>query len=290
MLYSSGRQWVICSPKEIKDPPGENALKTGGMQIRVTPRAEWKQMFHEIWRGERDFFYDPEIHGLDIKKMERRYSPYLDAVQHRSDLNYLFTEMVNQLTIGHMWAFGGDMPSAARLSGGLLGCDFGIENGHYRIQKIYRGEHWNPRLVAPLAQPGLKVKEGDYLFSVNGKPLSISTPLFKYFENTANRQVILQIGSTPDVGKSHEIKVVPIESEARLRHLEWLDANRRKVDELSGGKLAYIYMPDTAGGGFTNFNRYFFSQTDKQGALLDERFNNGGLAADYVIQLLSRNS
>ncbi len=288
VLYSSMKKWVICKVLEIKKPGGANTLKTSSIKIKVNPKAEWKQMFHEVWRGERDFFYDPNLHGMDIIKMERLYSKYLGSVQHRSDLNYLFTEMVNQLTIGHMWASGGDTPNASRLPGGLLGCDFTIEKGHYRIKKIYRGEHWNPRLVAPLAQPGLKVKEGDYLFAVNEKSVSISSPLFKHFENTAGHQVTLRVGSTADVKTSHEIKVVPIRSEGKLRHLEWIDSNRKKVARLSNGKLAYIYMPNTSNEGFVNFNRYFFSQTDKQGALLDERFNGGGLLADYVVQLFTR--
>src|SRR6185369_13768936 len=236
----------------------------------------------------RDFFYDPNLHGLDLKATEKLYEPYLSAVAHRADLNYLFTEMLNNLTIGHMFIFGGDQPRPNFVPGGLLGCDYKIENGRYRFARVYNGENWNPALRAPLTQPGVNVKAGEYLLAVGGRELTARDNVYQVFESKANKQVLIKVGPNPDGTGAREVTVVPVASEQGLRNLAWIEGNRRKVDQLSGGKLAYIYMPNTGGGGYESFNRYFFSQTNKNGAVIDERFNSGGLLADYVVQLLSR--
>ncbi len=269
-------------------PGGPNMLKTAEMEVYVDPKVEWKQMYNEAWRNERDFFYDRNLHGLNLDEMKKKYAPYVEAVAHRSDLNYLFTEMLNQLTVGHMFIGGGDQPRPDFVPGGLLGCDYKIENGRYRFAKIYNGENWNPNLRAPLTQPGVNVKEGEYLLAVNGRNVTASDNVYSFFESKANKQVVIKVGPNADGSNSREVTVVPVTGETGLRNLAWIEGNRRKVDQLSGGKLAYIYMPDTAGGGYTSFNRYFFSQTNKDGAVLDERFNGGGLLADYVVQHLSR--
>ncbi|MGH9831804.1 MAG: S41 family peptidase, partial [Blastocatellia bacterium] len=269
-------------------PGGSGVLKTAEMEVYVDPKVEWKQMYNEAWRNERDFFYDRNLHGLNLDEMKKKYTPYVEAVAHRSDLNYLFTEMLNQLTVGHMFIGGGDQPRPDFVPGGLLGCDYKIENGRYRFAKIYNGENWNPNLRAPLTQPGVNVKEGEYLLAVNGRNLTASDNIYSFFESKANKQIVIKVGPNPDGSNSREVTVVPVGGEQGLRNLAWIEGNRRKVDQLSGGKLAYIYMPDTAGGGYTSFNRYFFSQTNKDGAVLDERFNGGGLLADYVVQHLSR--
>jgi tricorn protease len=269
-------------------PGGPNILKTSEMEVYVDPKVEWKQMYNEAWRNERDFFYDRNLHGLNLEEMKKRYAPYVEAVAHRSDLNYLFTEMLNQLTVGHMFIGGGDQPRPDFVPGGLLGCDYKVENGRYRFARVYNGENWNPNLRAPLTQPGVNVKEGEYLLAVNGRNLTASDNIYSFFESKANKQVVIKVGPNADGSNSREVTVVPVGGETGLRNLAWIEGNRRKVDQLSGGKLAYIYMPDTSGGGYTSFNRYFFSQTNKDGAVLDERFNGGGLLADYVVQHLSR--
>jgi len=258
------------------------------MEVYVDPKVEWKQMYNEVWRNERDFFYDRNLHGLNLEEMKKRYAPYVENVAHRSDLNYLFTEMLNQLTVGHMFIGGGDQPRPNFVPGGLLGCDYKIENGRYRFAKIYNGENWNPNLRAPLTQPGVNVKEGEYLLAVGGRNLTAADNVYSFFESKANKQVVIKVGPNPDGSNSREVTVVPVGNETGLRNLAWIEGNRRKVNQLSGGKLAYIYMPDTGGGGYTSFNRYFFSQTNKDGAVLDERFNGGGALADYVVQHLSR--
>ena len=285
-LVRKGQGWTI-SPASGPGKPGEGRVNTAEIQVRVDPRAEWKQMFDEIWRGERDFFYDPGTHGLNIEKAKRLYEPYLTAVVHREDLNYLFREMLNQISVGHMFIGGGDAPRPESVSGGLLGADYTVEQGRYRFSRVYTGENWNPNLRAPLTEPGVNVKEGEFLLSVNGGELNASDNIYSRFESTANRQVVIKVGPSADGTGAREVTVVPVSSENGLRNLSWIDENRQKVDRLSGGKLAYVYMPNTGGQGYSRFNRYFFAQTDKQGAVIDERFNGGGLLADYVAEILS---
>ena len=268
--------------------PAEGMLRLSGLQVKVDPQAEWKQMYRDVWRIERSHFYDPHYHGVDMAAREKMFEPYLDSIASRADLNYIFQEMLSDITVGHLRGAGGTIPSAARVSGGLLGADYEIVDGRYRIGRIYNAERWNPQLRAPLAQPGLKVAAGNFVLTVNGQDLSGSDDISRLLEGTAGKTVVLKIASDSAGAGAHEITVVPVASEATLRMAAWVEANRRKVDQLSGGKLAYVYMPDTAIPGFTSFNRYFFAQTDKQGVVLDERFNHGGQAADYVIEVLRR--
>jgi tricorn protease len=308
MLYRQGEKWLIASVPPA--PPsgsgagaqmaammakaaeasgaGGNALKTDDMEVQIDPRAEWKQMYREVWRLQRDFLYDPNYHGLDIAAAEKKYAPFLESVAHRADLNYLFNEMLGNLVLGHTYVGGGDTPEVKRVRGGLLGADYRIENGRYRFGRIYNGENWNPQLRAPLTQPGVNVKEGEYLLAVNGKDLKATDSIYAAFEATAGKAITIKVGPTPDGKDARDVTVVPVDSETGLRNLAWVEGNRRKVDELSKGKVAYVYLPDTGMGGFTNFNRYFFAQTDKQGVVLDERFNGGGYAADYIIEHLRR--
>jgi tricorn protease len=268
--------------------PGEGMVNTAEMEVQVDPRAEWRQMYKEVWRIQRDFFYDPNLHGLDRAATEKKYEPYLEGIAHRADLNYLFTEMLGNMSVGHHFVAGGDIPQAPQVQGGLLGCDYKIDNGRYRFAKIYNGENWNPELRAPLTQPGVDVKEGEYLLAVNGRNLTANDDIYAFFESTANKQVVIKVGPNADGSNSREVTVVPVPNEGGLRNLAWIEGNRRKVAELTGGRVAYVYLPNTAGAGYTNFNRYYFSQIDKQAAVIDERFNGGGTAADYMIDYMKR--
>lgn len=284
---TTGDSWFIASTTQpIK--PGEGKIKTEDMEVYVDPRAEWQQMYREAWRIQRDFFYDPNYHGLDLKATARKYEPYLAALTHRADLSYLFQEMFGELTVGHLYVQGGDVPDPKRVPGGLLGADYAIENGRYRFAKIFDGENWNPQLRAPLTQPGVNVQPGEYLLAVNGRNLTANENVYSFFQNTANKQIVIRVGPNPDGAGSREVTVVPVANENGLRTLAWIEGNRRKVDQMSGGKLAYVWLPDTAGGGYTNFNRYYFAQLHKQGAVIDERFNGGGHAADYIIDYLRK--
>ena len=266
----------------------ENKLDLSKMEVRVDPRAEWRQMFHEIWQIERSFFYDRHYHGVDPTAEEAKYKPYLDEVGSRSDLNYLFQEMLGDFSIGHLRGSGGTIPHPNQVRGGLLGADYEIVNGRYRIARIYTGEHWNPKSPAPLAEPGAKVAEGNFILAVGGKELSGSDDIQRLLEGTAGTQVVLKIAADAGGKDAHDVTVTPIADDLGLRNLAWIEANRRKVQQLSGGKLAYVYLPDTALGGLTNFNRYYLAQIDKQGAVIDERFNSGGQAADYIIHAMQR--
>ncbi len=292
MLYEQHGQWTIApaeKPSGAPPKPGEGGpLKFEEAVIRVDPPAEWKHMYYQVWRGERDFFYDPGLHGVDYKAMEQKYLPYLESVASRDDLNYLFEEMLGEMTVGHMFVGGGDTPETKPVKGGLLGADFTIENGRYRIARVYNGENWNPKLQAPLTQPGVDVTAGEYLLAVQGRNLNASENLYSFFEETAGKSILLRVGPNPDGSGSREVTVVPIEDETALRNLAWIEGNRRKVDQMTGGKVAYVYLPDTAEGGYTNFNRYFFAQVGKQAVIIDERFNGGGDIADYVIDYLRR--
>jgi tricorn protease len=287
ILFRQGPNWTIAATA-TPIVPGHGMLKLDEMEVRVDPREEWAQMYHEVWRIERDFLYDPGYHGLNLQAAEAKYKPYLEGIAHRADLNYLFTEMLGELTVGHMFIAGGDAPQVRPVPGGLLGCDFKIENGRYRFGRVYNGENWNPQLRAPLTQPGVNVVAGEYLLTVNGRDLRATDNVYEFFEATADKSVVIRVGPDPTGANSREVTVVPVRSEDGLRNLAWIEDNRRKVDQLSGGKLAYAYLPDTALGGYTNFNRYYFAQIDKQGAVIDERFNGGGTAADYIIDYMRK--
>ena len=295
LLYRKGEQWIIAStdappkPDEGEPKPGLGPLKMDAMQVYVDPRAEWDQMYREAWRIERDFLYDPHYHGLNLQAASAAYAPYLKNIGDRDELNYLFEEMLSNLSLGHVFVRGGDMDEPKPLARtGLLGADYTIANGRYRFAKVYNGENWNPDLKAPLTQPGVNVAAGDYLLAVNGRDLRDNENLFSFFQGTAGKTTVLKVGPNADGTGAREVTVVPIESEYNLRRRAWIENNRRTVDQLSGGRVAYVYLPDTANGGYTYFNRYYFSQIDKQAAVIDERFNTGGDIADYIIDYLRR--
>ena len=225
---------------------------------------------------------------MNVADAEKEYEKYLDSLSSRNDLNYLLHDMLGEMTVGHLRGGGGHIPTAPAVPGGLLGADFDLANGRYRIRKIYSGESWNPQLQGPLAAPGLSVSEGDYLLSIDGQELTDKDDISRLLENTSGKRVVLRVGADPSGANAREITVIPTGNEQPLRYQAWVEANRQKVDQLSGGKLAYVHMPDTGQGGLTSFTRYYFSQVDKQGAIVDERFNSGGQAADYVINVLNR--
>ncbi|MCU1313408.1 MAG: peptidase, partial [Acidobacteriaceae bacterium] len=291
VLYKREDNWAIADVDELKpgaadSSPGK-ALRVTQMQARIDPRAEWRQMYHETWRIEREFLYDPNAHGLDLQKAEKKYAVYLDGLGARSELTALQEEMLGEITIGHMFVRGPHDPEHFPKTG-LLGADYTLDQNRYRFAHVLVGESWNPSLRAPLAQPGVAVKDGEYLLSVNGVPLFATDNVYSRFEGLADKQVVIEVGPTPDGKGSRRLTVVPVDSEHRLRAQEWIASNIRRVDELSGGQVAYVYLPNTAGSGFNNFNRYFFAQTQKKAVVIDERYNEGGLIADYVIDVLRR--
>ncbi len=286
-------QWFIrpvdALGKPAKEPgKSDGALKLDGMEVQVDPVAQWAQVFRESVRIERDFFYDPNLHGANLAALTRAYRPYLAGVMSRDDLTYLIADMLGEMTAQHVYVDGGEAPRPPHVPGGLLGADYQIDHGRYRIAKIYRGENWNPGLRAPLTEPGVDVHPRDYLLAINGKPVTAKDEIFAFFQETAGKTVQLRISADPGGKNPRVASVVPIADEHALRLRDWMEANRQKVEKLSRGKVAYIYLPDTAVKGFTNFNRYYFAQSDKQAAVIDERFNGGGWIADYIVDWLAR--
>jgi len=225
---------------------------------------------------------------LNLAQAEKTFAPYVDNVASREDLNYLFREMLSYMSVGHMFVGGGTQPETPTVKVWLLGADYTLDNDRYRFAKVFNGENWNPQLQAPLTQPGVNVTAGEFLLAVNGREVHATDNVYSFFQETAGKQVQLKVGPKPDGTQSREVTVVPVGDEFGLRHLDWVENNRRKVDQLSGGKLAYVHLPDTALGGFTSFNRYYFAQIGKEGAVLDERYNHGGDLADYIIDSLRR--
>jgi tricorn protease len=257
--------------------------------MRVDPPVEWAEIFRESWRLQREYFYDASMHGADWKAVFEKYGALVPWVRHRADLGYLMAQVGGELVVGHSYLTGpGDETAATPTTTGLLGADYAVENGLYRIKRIYSGESWNPELRAPLTGPGVHVAVGDYLLEVDGRPVTASRSVYEPFEETAGRQTVIRVGPTPSAEGSRLVTVVPVPSEDGLRTRAWIEDNRRKVDSLSNGRLAYVWLPNTGQGGYTAFTRYFFAQQDKQGAIIDERYNHGGMVADFIVSELSR--
>ena len=288
ILYRTGNTWAIESTASPVKGNSKGKLDLAGLKIKINPTLEWQQIFTEGWRYQRDFLYVDNVHGAPWNDIYQWYKPWVKHVRHRSDLNYVIDILGGEVAVGHSFTRGGDFPDVERVPVGLLGADIGTKDGLHFIKKIYDGESWNPGYDAPLAQHGLKVNEGDYIMAVNGKNIETGDNFYRYFEGTAGLHTTIELADNPEGDNSREIMIIPVSNEARLRTADWVESNRRLVDELSDGKLAYVWLPNTARGGFTNFNRYYFAQQDKKGAVIDERNNSGGSAADYIIDILSR--
>jgi tricorn protease len=289
ILYSAtGNRWGIVStdrPARV----GDGLLDLSKAEVRVDPRAEWTQIFNETWRIEREYFYDPAMHGADWDAVYRKYSPLVPFVGHRADLGYLIATVGGELVVGHSYLTGNvDDPDTDPVSVGLLGADFAVENGRYRIRRIYTGENWNPDLQAPLSAPGVQVVEGDYLLEVNGRSLAPPASPYQLFEGTAGRQTMIRVNSAPSLEGSRLVTVVPVANDEGLRTRAWIEKNRRLVDTLSKGRLAYVWLPNTGMPGYAAFNRYYYAQQDKDGVVIDERYNQGGMVADYIVNEVDR--
>ncbi|MBS0393811.1 MAG: PDZ domain-containing protein, partial [Proteobacteria bacterium] len=284
VAYAKGRLEVA----DAGDKPELKPVDLSGLRIRVDMQQEWRQIFDEAWWMEKEFFYDPHLHGVDWDAVYARYRPFVEHVKRREDLNELLVEMIAELQVGHNRAAGGDLPEEPGTRTGLLGADLVVENGHYRIRAILRGDRWNPFLKAPLAAPGVNVHEGDYLLAVNGRPLDAKVNLYAALENTVGRQVSLRVAADPTGSGARDVVVEPVASEVALRQWRWIEHNRDYVARKSGGRVAYVYLPNTAGDGFQYFNRMFFAQVDKAALIVDERKNGGGQAANYITEILGR--
>ena len=292
LLYAAGggaaARWGIVSTERAAKV-GDGPLNVAQMEMWVDPAAEWAAIFRESWRTQRDFFYDAKLHGADWQGVLAKYTALLPYVRHRSDLSYLIAQTGGELVVGHSYLTGGgDEPTETPVSTGLLGADYTVENGRYRIHRIYTGENWNPDLRAPLSAPGVHVSTGDYLLEVNGQPLAPSANVYEPFQGTAGHQIVIRVNSAPTLEGSRLVTVIPVATEDGLRTRAWIEDNRRTVDELSGGRLAYVWLPNTSMPGYAAFTRYFYAQQNKDGAIIDERYNHGGYVADYIVNELDR--
>jgi tricorn protease len=288
LVRTGPTNWRIVNATGAPPTGTAGTLNVAALRMRVDPRAEFRQMFDEGWRHQRDFLYVDNLHGADYVRTRAKYLPLLEHVAHRADFTWLLDMLGGEVAVGHSYVGGGDLPDVPNVPVGMLGADLEVANGRYRITKIYTGESWNPHLRAPLAVPGIDVNVGDYIIAVNGMPLTAAQNIYQVFENTVDRQTLLTVNSRPTADGARTVTVVPVASEAGLRQVDWVESNRRRVDELSGGRLAYVWLPNTGAGGFAAFNRHYFAQQDRQGAIIDERFNGGGSAADYIIEVLAR--
>jgi tricorn protease len=266
----------------------EGRLNLDKLEIQLNPRDEWRQIFNEAWRLMRDYFYDAHHHGQNLAALREHYTKYLPNVVTRNDLNAVFAEMFSHISVSHMQIGGGDIPSSGSSNVGLLGADYQMEQGRYRITRIYRGDNSAPMLNAPLTQPGVNVKTGDFLLAVDGQEIKAEENLYRYFQGKTGRPTQIKVAATADGATARTYSVIPLPGENSLRRFDWMEHNRRLVHELSGGKLAYIYLPDTGGTGYSLFLRDWYGQLDKQGVIIDERYNSGGAPADFFIETLKR--
>jgi tricorn protease len=286
LLFQSAGQWRVVDTARPPDATGGRL--TVELQARVDPRVEWRQIFEESWRYQRDFFYDPNTHGADWDAVRERYEPLVAHVRHRHDLNYIIDQVNGELAVGHSFVGGGDLPETEQARSAGLGADLVADRGRWRIARILTHESWNPTLRAPLDKPGLRVQEGNYLLAVDGQELTDRDDPYRLLEGTRGRQTLLHLNDRPAMDGAWTITVEPVASEVALRQRAWVEANRRRVDQLSGGRLAYVWVPNTGFPGVVSFDRYYFSQQDREGAVIDERFNGGGLLDDYMVDLMNR--
>ncbi len=287
LIYKAGPVYGVIEAAPGKKV-GEGKLDLGGMQVEVDPREEWKQIFHEAWRVERDFYWDPAMTGHNWKQIGDRYEALLPWVAHRSDLNYLIGEMIAELSTSHTYVGGGDQPQPPKIGVGLLAADFEAAGNYYRIAKIYPGENWTEANRSPLTEPGLKVKAGDYLISVEGREARTNLDLYGYFQNLAGKIVTLKINSKPSPDGAWEIAVKTIANENGPHYLDWIDANRRKVADATHGRIGYMRVPDTSIPGIIAFDKQLAGQLDKDGIIVDERNNSGGQIPDFYTEKLKR--
>ncbi|MBN2172077.1 MAG: PD40 domain-containing protein [Candidatus Krumholzibacteriota bacterium] len=287
LLVRVGSAWSVCDADS--PDPAQGSLAMDAVRVRVVPREEWPQIFHEAWRINRDYFYDPGMHGADWPGVRDKYAVFLPHLTGRDDLTRVLRWLGSELAVGHHYLWGGDRRREAEtVPGGLLGADYEVSEGRYRFARVYGGLNWNPDLRAPLTEPGVGVQAGEYLLAVDGEDLRPPENLFTRFEHAAGRIVALTVGPRADGKDARTVRAVPVEDEAALRHRAWVEGNLRRVEEATGGRVAYVYVPNTTTRGHEYFKRYFFPQADREAIIIDERHNGGGQVADYYIDILRR--
>lgn len=289
LLVGHQGNWGMTS---VSSPAAKDLKPAGayGMKVKIEPLTEFPNIFNEMWRVNRDYFYDPGMHGVDWDAMKKKYAVFLPEVKTRPDLYRVMEWMGSELGVGHhrFGSRGTRLDDPNRVGGGLLGADYKVENGRYRITKIYGGLNWNGNLRSPLTEPGINVEEGEYILAVDGENVAGTDNFHRFFEAKADRLVELTVGPNADGSGSRTVTVTPVSGDYSLRNRDWVEGNIAKVDAATNGQVAYVYVPNTAYGGFAYFKRYFFPQVNKKAVIVDERFNGGGQIADYYIEHLTR--
>jgi len=268
-----------------------NNLNLTDLKMWYEPKAEWKQIFNEAWRLERDYYYDPNMHGIDWYHMKEKYGRLMDYASCRQDVKFIVGELIGELNTSHTYVFGGDTKRKAdRVNVGMLGADYSVDknNNRYRFEKIYRVPDWSRGTYPPLAKPGIHINEGDYLIKVNGKEVTADKNIYSYFQDLANKQVTITVNDKPSNEGVRDYVVKPISSDNRLRYRYWVENNRKIVDEASDGQIGYMHFPDTYLGSAVEFPKYFYSQARKKGLIIDGRFNGGGLDPQIFLERLQK--
>jgi len=296
-VSADGEKVLLRQGKSLKVAPAGGEIKAEAatavaiedVSILIDPRAEWRQILREAWRLNRDFFYAPNYHGVDWSAIWKKYEPFLAHAANRSDVTRVMAWMASELRVGHSFSTAGEtIDKPPNVGIGLLGADFEVADGRYRFKKVYGGLDWRPDLRAPLRAPGIAVADGEYLLAVDGKPLTAERNVYSAFENTIEKSVEISVGPRADGQGARTLKVVPIGNERQLRYVDWVEGNIRKVDAATGGRVAYVHVPDTSIAGHAAFKRYFFPQSQKEALILDDRNNGGGFVADYYIDILRK--
>jgi tricorn protease len=292
ILYQAKESFGITDAKPPDGPkkPGEGALNVGSMRAEIDPPAEWKQIFDEVWRQERDYFFEVSMNGVNWEAIRDKYAPLVPYAANRYDLTYIMGEVIGELSNSHTYVGGGDQPDLHPVNVGLLGVDFELDstNGFYRFKRIYAGQNWDPQTRSPLTEPGVNVREGDYLLAVNGRSLRAPENPYELFVNTANETTAITVNARPDADGARTIPVKPIPDEYPLREFNMVESNRKKVDAATNGRVGYIYIPDMGDAGLNAFVRQFFPQIRKEGMIIDVRYNGGGFVDQLIFERLRR--
>ena len=286
ILAQRGNTYAVIKPEESQK--FEKTLRLSEMEMMVDPMAEWKEIFLDVWRIERDYFYDPNMHGVNWETVKERYSKMLDGATTREEVDFIIGDMIGELNASHTYHGGGDMEKQNFKNVGYLGVDFQGEGNFYKIKTIVRGAAWDAQTRSSLDQPGIEIKEGSYLLAVNGVPITTAQEPYAFFEGLDKKTVELTYNSTPSFAGAKTAVVQTMDNESRLRYLSWVEANRKKVDEATDGEVGYVYVPSTALDGQEELTRQLNAQWDKKALVIDERFNSGGQIPDRFIEMLNR--
>ncbi len=289
MIVSSQNSFYIIDLPQNKLELKEK-LSLEDLKMNLDRYAEWHQIFNECWRQMRDFFFDPNMHGVDWEKVKKNYEPLVDYVNHRADLTYIIGEMIGELNIGHTYVGGGDYPKPEKIKLGLLGAELIRDEStkFYQIKKILKGQNWDKNLRSPLTEIGVNVNEGDYIIAVNGKLTNKMNNIYESLINTANKQVTLTINSQPKIEGSHETIVIPIDNEQPLYYYNWVQNNIEKVNKATNGRVGYIHIPDMGINGLNQFAKLYYPQLKKEALIIDDRGNGGGNVSPMILERLNR--